>query len=165
MADAGMTDANSTERPSLGVRAQYIVDFSFENPNAPGSLIPRPESPEVSVGFDVQARAGAENQFEVVLKVGARASQGEETVFAVELLYGGIFEIQGIPDDALQAVVMIECPRLLFPFARSIIANITREGGFPPLMLEPVDFVALYQSQIARAQAEQGANDGTVGHA
>ena len=113
----------------------------------------------------VQARAGSENQFEVVLKVGARASQGEETVFAVELLYGGIFEITGIPEDALQAVVMIECPRLLFPFARSIIANITREGGFPPLMLEPVDFVALYQAQIARAQAEQGANDGSVGHA
>ena len=165
MADAGMTDASSTERPSLGVRAQYIVDFSFENPNAPGSLIPRSESPEVSIGVDVQARAGAENQFEVVLKVGARASQGDETVFAVELLYGGIFEITGIPDDALQAVVMIECPRLLFPFARSIIANITREGGVPPLMLEPVDFVALYQSQIARAQAEQGANDGSVGHA
>lgn len=162
MADAGMTDANSTERPSLGVRAQYIVDFSFENPNAPGSLIPRPESPEVSVGFDVQARAGAENQFEVVLKVGARASQGEETVFAVELLYGGIFEIQGIPDDALQAVVMIECPRLLFPFARSIIANITREGGFPPLMLEPVNFVSLYQQRMAEAA---GQADGQVGHA
>jgi preprotein translocase subunit SecB len=160
MADAGAsTDAPV---PSLIARAQYIVDLSFENPNAPNSLVPREDPPQVNIGVDVQARRGSESQFEIVLKIGARVGFDDETVFAVELLYGGLFEVENIPEEELQPVLLIECPRLLFPFARAIIANITREGGFPPLMLEPVNFVSLYQQRMAEAA---GQAEGQVGHA
>ena len=157
MADAG--DQTQEKAPSLTTRVQYIVDLSFENPNAPNSLIPRDTQPQVSIGVDVNARRGGSgengDQYEVVLKLGARCSYGEETVFAVELLYGGLFELENMPESDIQPVLLIECPRLMFPFARAIIANITRESGFPPLMLDPVNFVALYQARMEEAARQQ----------
>ncbi len=162
MADAG--DQTQEKAPSLTTRVQYIVDLSFENPNAPNSLIPRDTQPQVSIGVDVNARRGGSgesgDQYEVVLKLGARCSYGDETVFAVELLYGGLFELENMPEADIQPVLLIECPRLMFPFARAIIANITRESGFPPLMLDPVNFVALYQARMEEAARQQ-----TVGNA
>jgi preprotein translocase subunit SecB len=159
MADAGAQ--SEAQAASLTTRVQYIVDLSFENPNAPNSLIPRDSQPQVSIGVDVDARRGGDsNQYEVIMKLGARCSYGDETVFAVELLYGGLFELENIPDEDIQPVLMIECPRLMFPFARAIIANITRESGFPPLMLDPVNFAALYQARM-----EQAANQPTAGNA
>lgn len=166
MSDAGAFEAQDVPpQPGLTVRAQYVVDISFENPNAPASLVARETPPQVSVGVDVQARGVSDGQFEVALKIAVRAAHGDETMFAVELLYAGLFALTNIPAESLQPILLIECPRLLFPFARRIIADLTRDGGFPPLMLEPIDFVALYQAQIAQAQAAQEGNTGQVGHA
>ncbi len=158
MADSGPTPeagSDTEAAPILSVRAQYMVDLSFENPAAPASLAPRETPPQVSIGADVNVRRGSDSQFEVILKLAARAQSGEETIFAIELVYAGIFLVQNIPEPNLQPVLFIECPRILFPFARRIIADLTRDGGFPPLMIEPIDFVGLYQSQLAAARQDE----------
>ncbi|ODN72134.1 protein-export chaperone SecB [Methylobrevis pamukkalensis] len=153
------TPSTPQAQPSLNVAAQYIKDFSFENPRAPQSLVARDKAPSINVNVNVIPRARAAGEFEVDLKLEARASHGEEVVFVADLTYGGVFRIQNVPEQHLHAFVMIECPRLLFPFARQIIADATRNGGFMPLMIDPIDFVALYQQYIqrmaAQAQAQQ----------
>ena len=143
--------------PSLSALAQYIKDFSFENPNSPNSLRPRESSPNISININVAANGLSQTDYEVVLKLDAKAVSGEEVLFNVELLYGGIFRIQNVPEDALRAALFVECPRLLFPFARQIIGEATRNGGFPPLMIDPVDFVGLFQSKLAEEKAAGGA--------
>lgn len=140
--------------PLLSVLAQYIKDFSFENPNSPGSLRPREASPEINININVSANAITQNDFEVILHLEAKAADGKSAeaknvVFNAELTYAGIFRIQGIPQESLQAALLIECPRILFPFARQIIADATRNGGFPPLMIDPIDFGRLFQSRMA----------------
>ena len=139
--------------PMLNVLAQYIKDFSFENPNSPNSLRPRETSPNINININVAASGLSQTDYEVTLKLDAKAESGEEVIFNVELLYAGIFRMQNVPEDALQPALFIECPRLLFPFARQILAEATRNGGFPPLMIDPVDFVRLYQSKAAEGQA------------
>ncbi|MEC9342860.1 MAG: protein-export chaperone SecB [Pseudomonadota bacterium] len=140
--------------PALSVLAQYIKDFSFENPNSPNSLRPRENSPNINIGINVTANGLSKTDYEVLLKLEAKAVSGEETIFNAELLYAGIFRVQGIPQEALKPSLMIECPRLLFPFARQIIADATRNGGFPPLMIDPVDFTRLYQSNQGEGVAK-----------
>jgi preprotein translocase subunit SecB len=156
--DAPAIDPNAG--PSLNVLAQYVKDLSFENPNAPNSLAPQQTQPQISINVNVGAQPLSATEFDVELKLEARAAIGETLIFNVELLYGGLFRIQNVPEEHLHPFVLIECPRLLFPFARQILADQTRNGGFPPLMLDPIDFVALYQ-QNAAAAATQG-NGGTV---
>jgi preprotein translocase subunit SecB len=150
-----MTDATTetpqAEAPSLNVLAQYIKDFSFENPNAPNSLAPQEEAPQIAINVNVGAQPLSGTEFEVELKLNAQAKSGETILFNVELLYAGLFRIQNVPEQHLHPFVLIECPRLLFPFARAILADATRNGGFPPLMLDPIDFVALYQQNAAQA--------------
>ncbi|MGQ4274317.1 protein-export chaperone SecB [Terrihabitans sp. B22-R8] len=138
--------------PSLSVLAQYVKDFSFENPNAPNSLRAQGQSPNIQVNVNVNARGLSENDVEVELKIEGRAGEGADTVFQFELVYAGAFRIENVPDDSKGAVALIECPRLLFPFARQIIADAVRNGGFPPLMLDPIDFAALYRQRVT-AQA------------
>lgn len=150
--DNGASGAQA--QPMLSVLAQYIKDFSFENPNAPGSLRPRDASPEINININVSASAISQADFEVTLHLEAKAadaksSDGKATVFNAELVYCGIFRIQGLPQEAMQPALLIECPRILFPFARQIIADATRNGGFPPLMIDPIDFARLYQSRMA----------------
>ena len=140
--------------PMLSVLAQYIKDFSFENPNAPGSLRPREASPEINININVSANPITQADYEVTLQLEARAvEQGAQdkknVVFNAELSYAGIFRLQGIPQEAMQPALLIECPRILFPFARQIIADATRNGGFPPLMIDPIDFARLYQARLA----------------
>jgi len=142
--------------PSMNVLAQYIKDFSFENPNAPNSLRPREKPPEISININVNPNPMSETEFEVELKLEAKATDGEELLFNLELVYAGVFRMQGIPKDALQAAVLIECPRLLFPFARQIISEATRNGSFPPLMIDPVDFAQLFRQKVAEQQATTG---------
>ncbi len=157
MADENNTkEAGNNEQmaPMMNILAQYIKDFSFENPNAPASLRPREKAPDIQININVGAQPMSETDFEVELKMEASAKDGEETMFHVELVYAGIFRIQGIPEEAKHPAVLIECPRILFPFARQIISDATRNGGFPPLMIDPVDFARLYQSRLA----EQGAD-------
>lgn len=138
--------------PSMKILGQYIKDLSFENPNAPQSLTGQDGQPEINISVNVNAKPMSETDFEVELHLNAKASGKSSTVFVTELLYAGIFRLENIPQEALHPIVLVECPRMLFPFARQIIADVSRNGGFPPLMLDPIDFAAMYQQ---RAVAEQ----------
>lgn len=148
--------------PQLAVAAQYIKDLSFENPNAPAALRGPNGQPQVQVNVDVQARGVGQDSYEVMLRANIEAKQGEQTAFILELLYGGVFILRNIPPEHLEAVCLVECPRLLFPFARRIIADATRDGGFPPLMLDPIDFAALYLQGKQRQAQTQASPVGTA---
>ena len=143
--------------PQLSALAQYAKDISFENPNAPRSLQPQNEGPQIGIQVNVNAKQLSETDFEVDLSLEGNAKIGAEVLFAFELTYAGVFRVQGIPADQLHPVVMIECPRLLFPFARQIVAEAVRNGGFPPLYIDPIDFVGLYQQKAREGQAAEGA--------
>jgi preprotein translocase subunit SecB len=138
--------------PQLNVLAQYIKDFSFENPNAPKVLKPG-QQPAISIQVNVNVTPLEGSDLEVVLKIEGKAEIDKTILFSFELSYGGAFRIQNVPQESMHPVVMIECPRLLFPFAREIIATTVSNGGFPPLLLDPVDFVTLYRQNMTRAQA------------
>lgn len=141
-------------QPAMNILAQYVKDFSFENPNAPGSLRPRDKAPEINININVNPAAMTETDFEVELKLDAKATDGDEILFNVELVYAGIFRFTGMPQEMLQMAVLIEAPRMLFPFARQIMADATRNGSFPPLMIDPVDFAQLFQQRMQQQQAE-----------
>jgi preprotein translocase subunit SecB len=143
-------------QPQLNVVAQYIKDLSFENPNAPRSLMTGQQSPpQISIQINVSAAPLEGNDIEVVLKLDGKAENGGQLVFGFELSFAGVFRIRNVPQESMNAVVLIECPRLLFPFAREIIASTVRHGGFPPLLLDPVDFVSLYRQRMAQQAANQ----------
>jgi preprotein translocase subunit SecB len=138
--------------PQIGVLAQYVKDLSFENPNAPRSLTPSGQQPTINIQVNVDATPQSATDFEVTLRLEGKAESQGSVLFAFELIFAGIFRVQNVPADSLQPVVMIECPRLLFPFAREIVATVVRNGGFPPLMLDPFDFVGLYRQRVAATQ-------------
>ena len=142
--------------PQIGILAQYVKDFSFENPHAPRSMAPSTQQPTINVQVNVDAAQMTETDFEVTLKMEGKAESQGMLLFAVELIFAGVFRIQNVPADSMQPVVLIECPRLLFPFAREIIATATRNGGFAPLLLNPIDFVALYRQRVAATQTSTG---------
>ena len=138
--------------PHIGVLAQYVKDFSFENPNAPRSMAPTGQQPAINIQVNVEAAPVSTTDFEVTLRLEGKAELPGQTpmmLFSFELVFGGLFRIQNVPAESTQPIVLIECPRLLFPFAREIIATAVRNGGFPPLLLDPVDFVALYRQRLA----------------
>jgi preprotein translocase subunit SecB len=136
-----------SQAPAIRVLAQYIKDFSFENPNAPASLR-EGSQPKIDLQLDVNARAmDEEGIFEVDLKINAKSERDGQAQFIIELVYSGLFGFSNIPADAIEPLLLAECPRLLFPFARQLIATNSQAGGFPPLMLDPMDFGALYASQ------------------
>jgi preprotein translocase subunit SecB len=132
----------------LQLNIQYTKDLSFEVPGAPEIFVTLREQPRVDLSLDVQARPvpGSANVFEVALQIRADAKVGETACFIAELAYCGVFTVN-VPQEQLEPVLLVECPRLLFPFARNILADVTRDGGFPPVMLAPIDFVALWQSR------------------
>ncbi len=131
-------------------------DLSFENPNAPESVRGTGPHPTIKVEFNVSAKPVADNDLEVELRIQAHAAQEEKVLFAIELVYAGVFRVRNVPQEVLQAIILIECPRMLFPFARQIVSDVTQNGGFPPLMLDPVDFARLYQERIlTQPQAPQ----------
>jgi len=146
--------------PAVGLISQYVKDLSFENPNAPRSLAPQERGPNISVQVNVNAQQLAETDFEVQLKLEGSAGEGGDTLFKFELEYCGVFRLLNIPQEQIHPVIMIECPRILFPFARQIVADAVRNGGFPPLYLDPVDFAALYMQRVAEAQ--QGQASGSI---
>ena len=143
-------------QPQLGILAQYVKDLSFENPGAPQSLQSGPQQPQVQINVDVGARALGGDAYEAQVQINARATRGTETVFVVELTYAGLFQIRGFSQDQLQAVLLVECPRLLFPFARAVVADVTRDGGFPPLMINPIDFAQMLMRQQQEAAPPAG---------
>lgn len=138
--------------PQLNVVAQYIKDFSFENPNAPKSLAAG-QQPQIGIQINVNAQPLSETDIEVLLKLEGKAETNGMLMFGFELEFAGVFRIRNVPQESLNAIVLIECPRLLFPFAREIIATAVRNGGFPPLLLDPVDFVSLYRQKMSEIQS------------
>jgi preprotein translocase subunit SecB len=138
--------------PQVGVLAQYVKDFSFENPNAPRSMGPSPQQPAINIQINVEASPMSETDFEVTLRLEGKAESQAMMLYSFELVFAGIFRIMNVPADSLQPFVLIECPRLLFPFAREIVATSVRNGGFQPLLLNPIDFVDLYRQRMAAAQ-------------
>ena len=157
-----------TDQPAqpLTVNIQYVKDLSFEVPGAPHIYTQLRTQPQVNINLDVQARRVTEgtNVFEVAIMIRAEAhdtaAQGNgqaavpaPTVFVAELTYAGVFTLTGLPDNAIEPVLLVECPRILFPFARNILSDVTRDGGFPPVLLQPIDFVALWQSRRTQAGA------------
>jgi len=143
--------------PPVSINAQYIKDLSFEAPATPGIFSEMQSSPpDVTINVDVNAHPVQGNTFEVQLHVRSECKVGKTAAFIVELVYGGLFTLN-VPSEHLQPMLLIECPRLLFPFARNIVADVTRDGGFPPLMVAPVDFVAMYQALQAQAAEKQAA--------
>ena len=144
-------DAGTPAVPNFQAVGQYIKDLSFENPGAPAGLT---ERPQIEFGIDVQARRGDDQHFEVELKLRVHAKSETRQLFLLELAYAGLFRLQNIPEDAMQPVLLIQAPHMLFPFARRIIADVVRDGGMPPLMIEPIDFVALYQAKMGQAAVQ-----------
>jgi preprotein translocase subunit SecB len=154
----------------LVVNIQFVKDLSFEVPGAPEIFASLRSQPNVQINLDVQARRieDGQNLFEVVLVVKAEATEAPRTdgtapgpgraVFIAELSYAGIFTLNGIPDNSIEPVLLIECPRLLFPYARNILADVTRDGGFPPVLLQPIDFVALWQARRQSAATATSVN-------
>jgi preprotein translocase subunit SecB len=155
MADEQGTQAlanGEDTNPQAGVVSQYVKDLSFENPNAP-AVYQWQGQPQIDVQFNIASGQVGEDMYEVVLKIEVKATADDKTAFQVELSYAGLFALRNIPEDQLQPFLLAEAPRILFPFARRTLADVVRDGGFPPLMLEPIDFGQLYLAQAAQAEA------------
>ncbi|KQZ47388.1 preprotein translocase subunit SecB [Rhizobium sp. Root149] len=146
------------QNPSLTILAQYTKDLSFENPGAPRSLQARDKAPGININVNVNANPLSDTEFDVVLSLSAEAKDGDKVVFATELVYGGVFRITGFPQEHMLPVLFIECPRLLFPFARQIISDVTRNGGFPPLMIDPIDFGQMFAQRLAQEESRSSLN-------
>lgn len=161
-----MTDTTAPEATQDGeagqagirILAQFVRDFSFENPLAPDALRASASQPAIDMGVEMNARGRADGLFEVDLKLSARAERDGQAVFHVEVVYGGLFHIAGIPEEDLEPVLLIECPRFLFPYARRLISDVTAEGGFPPFLIDPIDFAGVYAARKAQAEGQQVGN-------
>ena len=147
----------------IRILAQFTRDFSFENPRAPDSLRSDGPQPQIDLGVEMRARGRPDGLFEIDLKLSTTAASNGQTAFQIELLYGGLFEVVGVDEEMLEPLLLIEGPRYLFPYARQIISDATAHGGFPPFMLEPIDFAAVYAAQ--RAQREGALIQNPVGNA
>ena len=155
--NGGATAQTDDATPTINSLAQYTKDLSFENPNAPRSLQPQEgQGPQINIQVNVNAQQLAEADFEVELTLEGDAKINGDVLFAFDLKYAGVFRMRNIPQDQVHPAVMIECPRLLFPFARQIVAEAVRNGGFPPLYIDPIDFVALYRQKAMEAQGAGG---------
>ena len=152
---AGLIDqANGGDTaPQVGVISQYVKDLSFENPNAP-AVYQWQAQPQIDVQFNIGAQKLNDEVHEVALKIEVTARAEGKVAFAVELVYAGLFALRNIPEEQLQPFLLAEAPRILFPFARQVVAGRVLDGGFPPLMLDPIDFAALYMQRAAQQQAE-----------
>jgi len=146
--------ADAALAPRVSVLTQFTRDFSFENPNAPQSLAPQSASPRINLQVNVNVRQLSPTDYEVGLLMEGGAGEGSDALFKFELNYAGVFRLENIPTDQVQPLVMIEGPRILFPFARQMVAEAVRSGGFPPLYIDPIDFHGLYVQRIAQAQAQ-----------
>ena len=142
--------------PSMNLVGQYIRDLSFENPGAPATLLAGGANPAFNVSISVGVKKQNDEIYAVELTLNAKANREETVLFNVELVYGGIFRLKNVPEAQMSPLLMVECPRLIFPFARQVLASVTQQGGFPPLMMEPVDFSAIYRQNLAKLAAQGG---------
>ncbi len=147
-----MSDQNQATH-QITVHAQYVRDFSFESPSAPQIFAPTQAVPQINVGVNVQTRKLEADIFEVMLLLKLEAKLEDKTAFIAELAYGGVFGLAGLAEDRLQLFLFIDAPHMLFPFARTILANAVRDGGFPQVLINPIDFAGLYQQQQAQMNA------------
>lgn len=147
----------STTPLNIIVSAQYIKDFSFESPNAPQTLAPSVSAPDLQMGVSLLTRTLADNTYEVVLSNKMEARVDGKVAFIIELAYAGIFTLPALPESQLKMLLLIECPRILFPFARNIMLSTIREGGFPQIMINPIDFAELYASNQDQISDKTGA--------
>jgi preprotein translocase subunit SecB len=162
---AGSTaNAQQAAQPSFNLIGQYIRDMSFENPGAPGSIMMGGPNPSFNVGINVGVKKQSDDVYAVEITLNAKAEREKNVLFNVELIYGGVFRIKNVPENQLAPLLLVECPRLIFPFARQVLASVTQQGGFPPLMMEPVDFNAIYLQNLRQLQAQPAAG-GTGGAA
>lgn len=146
--EGGNGEAASTAGIHFSMITQYVKDLSFENPRAPDSLQKmQAGKPDIKIGVNINAKKMGKDGFEVSLSLTATAKVEKETMFITELNYGALFAIRNVTQEQLQPLLLIECPRLMFPYARRVFADAIRDGGFPPIMLDPIDFAALYQQQ------------------
>lgn len=161
MTDEQHNLSNDDNNRHITVNAQYIKDLSFENPHSPNSLIPKKAKPNVDVGVDLRAQKIKDHLYEVTIGLSAKADVEGEVLFIAELAYSGLFTLQAIPEQEIEPIIFVYCPNLLFPFARRVLADVTRDGGFPPIVLDPIDFLSLYQKRKSRESAspEDGDND------
>ena len=152
-----MSDEAAQQTVTFQINAQYIKDLSFEAPGAPAIFAALAgHQPEVSVQVNLDAQPLGNHLHEVTLRLALEAKLQERPAFILDLTYGGVFTVQ-MPEEHIQPVLMIECPRLLFPFARNIVADAVRDGGFPPILLQPIDFVSLFRSRVEQMAAEKQA--------
>lgn len=143
------------KQPQINVIGQYIKDLSFENPNAPQSLREPGKNPNIQINFNVQVQSIGDNVYEVELRMEAQAKSETGVLYNLELVYAGGFVLRNLPAEAIQPILFIECPALLFPYIRRLVSDMTREGGFPPLLIDPIDFAALYRQRLAQQQQQQ----------
>lgn len=141
--------------PQFGIAGQYIKDLSFESPNAPASLVPGAKAPTSNVNINVQVKKQSDESYAVEIGLNVKTEREGAVVYLVELVYGGVFRVKNVPENQLTPLLMVEGPRLLFPFARQVLASTIQSGGFAPLMLEPVDFLALFRRNLAAAAERQ----------
>lgn len=154
--------ADPAQAPQFGIVGQYIRDLSFENPNAPASLTPGKVNPGSNVNINVQVKKQSDDLYAVELGLNVKTEREGSVLYALELVYGGLFRTKNVPENQLGLFLMVEGPRLIFPFARQVLAATVQTGGFPPLMLEPVDFLALYRRNLAAAAEKQKQQDGAA---
>ena len=149
--------AANGQQATLNILAQYLKDMSFESPGAPLSLRGRQDqAPAININVNVNANPIADKEYDVALTLSAKAQYDKDVLFNVELVYGGVFRIHGFPQEHMLPILFVECPRLIFPFARQIVAEATRNGGFPPLLIDPIDFGQMFQQRLAEEQAKAG---------
>ena len=159
MAENGAADTAQQPAVQMNILGQFVRDLSFENVMAQKGATGQ-VNPDISVQVNLDAKKRpTDNQYEVMIKLNieSKAKDGGEQLFLLEIDYVGVFRIQGVPEEQLHPFLLIECPRMLFPFARRIVSDVTRDGGFPPLNLEMIDFVALYRNELARRAQAQAA--------
>ena len=149
--DMKSTDAQKT--PHIAVNAQYIKDFSFESPGAPGTLAALESTPQIDLALDLNIqKMPEEDYYEVEICINAKAAAEQKTLFLVDLKYAGIFNLINIPEDQIEMLLAVHCPAIIFPYARKIIADVTQDGGFQPLMIDPVDFGVLYNKKMTEGK-------------
>ena len=149
--------AQGATQPQLTMLALYVKDLSFESPTAPKSLHGPGENPQLRVSVNVNAGPVGEDTYEVALQFEVHANSDLGVIYNVELTYGGLFRLRAVPENLLQPVLFVDCPTIVFPFVRRVLADAVRDGGFPPLLLDPIDFARLYAQNLAQTQGEPGA--------
>jgi preprotein translocase subunit SecB len=162
-AGAANAPTNAATPPSYSLVGQYTRDLSFESPGAPGSVLLGGANPKFDLGINVGVKKQADDLYAVELTLNAKADRDKAVLFNVELVYGGVFRLRNVAEQQLAPLLMVECPRMIFPFARHVLANTVQQGGFPPLMMEPVDFMQLYLQNLKTLQAQQAANAAPAG--